>query len=138
MIYMYIYLEHNVILMHESTCICCDKITIIRVHVGLTCGHQSNYMYALCSLSTCIYIVNSGMCVGTTDIYICVHVLVCWCSTRPPPKARKKPPPAPKPNMPLCKAIYDYDATDTDELTFKEGDVIEILKEGEFQNYLLS
>lgn len=49
--------------------------------------------------------------------------------TRPPPKARKKPPPAPKPNMPLCKAVYDYDATDTDELTFKEGDVIEIIKE---------
>lgn len=53
-----------------------------------------------------------------------------YCSTRPPPKARKKPPPAPKPNLPLCKAIYDYDATDTDELTFKEGDVIEIIKEG--------
>ena len=39
-------------------------------------------------------------------------------------------PPAPKPNLPLCKALYDYDATDTDELTFTEGDVIEILKEG--------
>jgi myosin-1 len=31
--------------------------------------------------------------------------------------------------LPLCKAIYDYDATDTDELTFKEGDIIEITKE---------
>lgn len=30
----------------------------------------------------------------------------------------------------MCKAIYDYDATDTDELTFKEGDIIEIIKEG--------
>ena len=30
----------------------------------------------------------------------------------------------------MCKAVYDYDATDTDELTFVEGDVIEILKEG--------
>ena len=58
-------------------------------------------------------------------------VLARPCSTRPPPKARKKPPPAPKPNMPMCKAIYDYDATDTDELTFKEGDLIEIIKEGE-------
>ena len=51
-------------------------------------------------------------------------------STRPPPKARKKPPPAPKPNVSLCKAVYDYDATDTDELSFKEGDTIEIIKEG--------
>ena len=51
------------------------------------------------------------------------------CSTRPPPKARK-PPPAPKPSLPLCKALYDYDAADIDELTFREGDVIEIIKEG--------
>ena len=51
-------------------------------------------------------------------------------STRPPPRARKKPSPAPKPNVSLCKAVYDYDATDTDELSFKEGDTIEITKEG--------
>lgn len=50
--------------------------------------------------------------------------------TRPPPKARKKPPPAPKPQLPLCKALYEYDAADTDELTFREGDIIEIIKEG--------
>lgn len=52
---------------------------------------------------------------------------------RPPPKARKKPPAAPKPNLPMCKAVYDYDATDTDELTFKEGDIIEIIKEGLYE-----
>ena len=50
-------------------------------------------------------------------------------STRPPPKARK-PPPAPKPSLPKCKALYDYDATDTDELTFKENDVIEVISQG--------
>jgi len=50
------------------------------------------------------------------------------CSTRPPPKARK-PPPAPRPSLPLCKALYDYEATDLDELSFKEGSVIEIIKE---------
>jgi len=49
--------------------------------------------------------------------------------TRPPPKARK-PPPAPRPSLPLCKALYDYEATDLDELSFKEGSVIEIIKEG--------
>ena len=63
--------------------------------------------------------------------YIVQCIVVC-CSlrTRPPPKARKKPPPAPKPNLPMCKAIYDYEATDTDELTFRDGEVIEIIKEG--------
>jgi len=61
-----------------------------------------------------------------------VHVvLFVSLRTQPPPKARAKPPArAPKP-LPLCKALYDYDATDTDELTFKEGDTIEIIKEGE-------
>ena len=48
---------------------------------------------------------------------------------RPPPAQRKKPPPAPKPQLPLCKALYDYDASDADELNFKEGDIIEILTE---------
>ncbi|KAL5499898.1 hypothetical protein EMCRGX_G011366 [Ephydatia muelleri] len=42
---------------------------------------------------------------------------------------RKKPPPAPKPQLPLCKALYDYDAFDADELNFKEGDIIEIITE---------
>lgn len=32
--------------------------------------------------------------------------------------------------LPQCKAVYDYDANDTDELTFKEGDTIEIVKKG--------
>ena len=50
-------------------------------------------------------------------------------SIRPPPKARK-PPPAPKPSLPQCKALYDYDATDTDELTFKENDIIEVISQG--------
>ena len=49
---------------------------------------------------------------------------------RPPPAQRKKPPPAPKPQLPLCKALYDYDASDADELNFKEGDIIEIITEG--------
>lgn len=53
-------------------------------------------------------------------------------STRPPPAKRNKPPIAakPKPTLPQCKAIYDYDASDTDELTFREGDTIEIVRKG--------
>ena len=54
-----------------------------------------------------------------------------FCSKNPPARARaKKPPPAPKPSLPQVKALYDYDATDTDELSFKENDIIELLKEG--------
>ena len=53
----------------------------------------------------------------------------------------KKPPPAPKPtpSFPLVKALYDYDATDTDELSFRENDVLELLKEGKciISNYVL-
>ncbi|XP_064390451.1 unconventional myosin-Ie-like [Halichondria panicea] len=52
--------------------------------------------------------------------------------TRPPPKSRAKPPargPKPAPALPKCKAVFDYDATDTDELSFKEGDIIDIIKE---------
>ena len=52
-----------------------------------------------------------------------------YYSIRPPPKTRK-PPPAPKPSLPQCKALYDYDATDTDELTFKENDIIEVISQG--------
>jgi hypothetical protein len=32
----------------------------------------------------------------------------------------------PKPALPKCKALYDYTAQDLDELSFKEGDVIEV------------
>jgi len=30
---------------------------------------------------------------------------------------------------PKCRALYDYDAQDADELTFREGDIIEIDEE---------
>ena len=52
---------------------------------------------------------------------------------RPPP-AGGKPKPVPskrKPALPQCRCLYAYDAQDLDELSFNEGDVIEILKEGE-------
>jgi hypothetical protein len=38
----------------------------------------------------------------------------------------------PKPALPKCKAMYDYTAQDLDELSFKEGDVIEIVKERKY------
>lgn len=32
--------------------------------------------------------------------------------------------------MPQCKALYAYDAQDTDELSFNANDIIDIIKEG--------
>ncbi|XP_078283334.1 unconventional myosin-Ie isoform X2 [Rhinoraja longicauda] len=51
-------------------------------------------------------------------------------TSRPPPGGgRPKPKPKPKPQVPQCKALYAYDAQDTDELSFNADDVIEIVKE---------
>ncbi|XP_055517181.1 unconventional myosin-Ie isoform X2 [Leucoraja erinacea] len=51
-------------------------------------------------------------------------------TSRPPPAGgRPKPKPKPKPQVPQCKALYAYDAQDTDELSFNADDVIEIVKE---------
>ena len=52
---------------------------------------------------------------------------------RPKPGAgRPKPKKAlpPKPERPKARCLYAYDAQDTDELSFNEGDIIEIIKEG--------
>ncbi|EGG13950.1 myosin IB [Cavenderia fasciculata] len=46
---------------------------------------------------------------------------------RPAPPAAK--PAAPK--LPTAKALYDYDATSQDELTFKEGDVLTIVQKSD-------
>nr|XP_061789718.1 unconventional myosin-Ie-like isoform X1 [Nerophis lumbriciformis] len=46
-----------------------------------------------------------------------------------PGAGRPKPAPKPKPRSPQCRALYAYDAQDTDELSFNTDDVIEILTE---------
>ncbi|RXM94889.1 Unconventional myosin-Ie [Acipenser ruthenus] len=52
-------------------------------------------------------------------------------TSRPTPGGgRPKPLPKPKPQVPQCKALYAYDAQDTDELSFNADDIIEIIKEG--------
>uniref|UniRef100_A0A8D3D2D3 Osteoclast-stimulating factor 1 n=1 Tax=Scophthalmus maximus TaxID=52904 RepID=A0A8D3D2D3_SCOMX len=44
-------------------------------------------------------------------------------------RGRPKPTPKPKPQVPQCKALYAYDAQDTDELSFNADDMIDIIKE---------
>ncbi|KAM4601250.1 myosin IEb isoform 1-T1 [Polymixia lowei] len=46
-----------------------------------------------------------------------------------PGAGRPKPAPKPKPRSPQCRALYAYDAQDTDELSFNTDDLIEILTE---------
>ncbi len=48
--------------------------------------------------------------------------------SKPPIKQRK---PQLEPNYPKCKALYTYSASEPDELSFNEGDIIYIVKEGE-------
>ncbi|XP_062998710.1 unconventional myosin-Ie-like [Elgaria multicarinata webbii] len=51
-------------------------------------------------------------------------------TSRPPPAGgRPKPQPKPKPQVPQCRALYAYDAQDTDELSFNANDLIDIVKE---------
>lgn len=40
------------------------------------------------------------------------------------------PKPKPKPRTPQCRALYAYDAQDTDELSFQPDEIIELLSEG--------
>uniref|UniRef100_A0A8C9VZ85 Osteoclast-stimulating factor 1 n=1 Tax=Scleropages formosus TaxID=113540 RepID=A0A8C9VZ85_SCLFO len=50
--------------------------------------------------------------------------------SRPTPGGgRPKPAPKPKPQVQQCKALYAYDAQDTDELSFNADDIIDIVKE---------
>lgn len=53
-----------------------------------------------------------------------------------PGSGRPKPAPKPKPRTPQCKALYIYDAQDTDELSFQADDIIEIITEGIIPYYV--
>ena len=45
------------------------------------------------------------------------------------PPIAPRPAPKPKPKGPQIRALYDYDARDLDELTFQEGQLIELISE---------
>jgi hypothetical protein len=65
--------------------------------------------------------------------------LTCPCTGKSPvPSPRERPIPAggrPKPNLaaakPRATALYDYSPNDTDEIGFAQGEVVEVLREGE-------
>ncbi|XP_066465075.1 unconventional myosin-Ie-like [Eleutherodactylus coqui] len=44
-------------------------------------------------------------------------------------RAKPTPKPKPQPQLPRCRALYAYDAQDTDELSFNAEDVLEIVRE---------
>jgi myosin I len=48
---------------------------------------------------------------------------------KPPIKARRPVPPPIEPQLPKCKALYPYSASDSDELSFQEGEIIYIVSE---------
>ncbi|CAJ0950036.1 unnamed protein product [Ranitomeya imitator] len=45
-------------------------------------------------------------------------------------RAKPAPKPKPQPQLPRCRALYAYDAQDTDELSFNANDVLDIVREG--------
>jgi hypothetical protein len=57
---------------------------------------------------------------------------------KPPIASRTKPKPKPELNYPKCKALYDYSASDADELSFKFEDIIYIIKEGMWLHFISS
>ncbi|XP_050785758.1 unconventional myosin-Ie-like isoform X1 [Gopherus flavomarginatus] len=44
-------------------------------------------------------------------------------------RAKPKPKPKPQPRLPQCRALYAYDAQDTDELSFNAEEYIELIRE---------
>ncbi|XP_077319961.1 unconventional myosin-Ie-like isoform X1 [Lithobates pipiens] len=44
-------------------------------------------------------------------------------------RSKPAPKPKPQPQLPCCRALYAYDAQDTDELSFNANDMLEIVRE---------
>ena len=51
------------------------------------------------------------------------------------PVPAPKPSVKPQPRRPRVKALYDYTAADTDEISIAQDEVLELVKEGQFKNY---
>ncbi|XP_049900669.1 SH3 domain-containing protein 19 isoform X3 [Epinephelus moara] len=66
-----------------------------------------------------------GTCRGSTGFFPVSHVKVLSNSPKPLPERKAKPPPATV-SGPRCVARFDFEGENSDELTFSEGDVIQL------------
>ena len=53
------------------------------------------------------------------------------------PSNKPRPQKPAVPQLPKAKALYDYNPQDHDEIGFKEGDIVEILKERKFKQFII-
>uniref|UniRef100_A0A668VHU7 Osteoclast-stimulating factor 1 n=1 Tax=Oreochromis aureus TaxID=47969 RepID=A0A668VHU7_OREAU len=68
-----------------------------------------------------------GTCRGSTGFFPINHVKVLLDSPKPLPERKPKPPPTPaKVSGPRCMARFDFEGEHSDELSFSEGDVIQL------------
>lgn len=133
--YMFSYEElwKNVINQTGVKTFLCNKFVIVRVHiVGVHCfkaSLSSDSAYPHCSRVSWTVVDINGRLVSSLPLYVC-RAHRSSVSRPPPGGGRPKPAPKPKPQVPQCKALYAYDAQDTDELSFNADDLIDIIKEG--------
>ncbi|XP_035765937.1 SH3 domain-containing protein 19 [Neolamprologus brichardi] len=68
-----------------------------------------------------------GTCRGSTGFFPINHVKVLLDSPKSLPERKPKPPPTPaKVSGPRCMARFDFEGEHSDELSFSEGDVIQL------------
>ncbi|XP_039670796.1 SH3 domain-containing protein 19 isoform X2 [Perca fluviatilis] len=67
----------------------------------------------------------TGTCRGSTGFFPISYVKVLSNSPKPVPERKARPPPATA-SGPRCVARFDFEAENSDELSFSEGDVIQL------------
>ncbi|KAA8594654.1 hypothetical protein FQN60_011789, partial [Etheostoma spectabile] len=67
----------------------------------------------------------TGTCRGSTGFFPVSYVKVLSNSPKPLPERKARPPPATA-SGPRCVAKFDFEAENSDELSFSEGDVIQL------------
>ena len=112
---------------------------IYSLPISSLCSASVVKLLRIISLLIRVSVVDVGkfrICPLLTCVIYCVTRIQRKLSDKirkPPPAAGRPKPtkPKPKPQLPQVKAMFTYDAQDTDELSFNEGDLIGVVKEGE-------
>ena len=136
-IYIYIYIYMCVCV---CLCVCACVSVYMCVYICMcVCMHVCVYMHVCVCMCVCEPVLD----LQRTPLNICFLCLRFRIqrqkrvSAKPTPAGGKpRPGVKPKPRLPQCKCLYAYDAQDTDELSFNTGDVIDIVKEGEWASVL--